>query len=190
MTQEQLNQILSDHKEWLKNNLKGKRADLSGADLSGADLSGANLSGADLRHADLRHADLRHANLSGANLRHANLRHADLSGADLRHANLSGADLYWSNLYGADLSGADLSGANLSGAVSTNFSFLAVYGIGSANRQTLYIPEMDAVFCGCFKGTMKEFKAQVAKNAKDTHLEAYNNAIEYLEKQAKIYRKS
>jgi hypothetical protein len=49
---------------------------------------------------------------------------------------------------------------------------------------------MDAVFCGCFKGTMEEFKLQVAKNAKDTHLEAYNNAIEYLEKQAKIYRKS
>jgi len=125
MTQEQLSQILTVHKEWLKNNLKGKRADL---------------------------------------------RDADLSGADLRDA--------------------DLRGANLCEAESNNLTILAIYGIGSANRQTLYIPEMDAVFCGCFKGTMEEFKLQVANKAKDTHLEAYNNAIEYLEKQAKIYRKS
>ena len=46
MTQEQLSQILADHKEWLNDNLKGKRANLRGADLICADLSGANLSGA------------------------------------------------------------------------------------------------------------------------------------------------
>ena len=180
MTQEQLSQILADHKEWLQNNLKGKRADLSGANLRNT-----NLHGADLRGADLHGADLRYAGLTNANL-----RLADLRDANLRQANLRGADLYWSNIYDADLYGADLYGANLCEAKSNNLTFLAIYGIGSANRQTLYIPEMDVVFCGCFKGTMKEFKAQVAKNAKDTHLEAYNNAIEYLEKQAKIYRKS
>lgn len=139
LTQDQLNQIIADHKEWWYDSPKGKRANLRSADLS------------------------------DANLRSADLRSANLSGADLRSADLSDADL--------------------SGAVSSNLTFLAVYGIGSANRQTLYIPEIDIVFCGCFKGTMAKFKVQVANNARDTHLEAYNNAIEYLEKQAAIYRK-
>ena len=39
MNQEQLNKILNDHKEWLLDNTKGQRADLSRADLSGANLS-------------------------------------------------------------------------------------------------------------------------------------------------------
>jgi uncharacterized protein YjbI with pentapeptide repeats len=180
MTQEQLSQILTDHKEWLNDNLKGKRADLRGADLRNADLSYANLWCADLHGADLRNADLSYANL----------RRANLQRAYLRDANLFGAHLYGADLFHADLLGADLCEAHLCEAKSNNLTFLAIYGIGSANRQTLYIPEMDAVFCGCFNGTMEEFKLQVANNAKDTHLEAYNNAIEYLEKQAIIYRKS
>jgi len=159
MQQDQLTKILADHLLWLQCEPNGIRANLSGANLSYADLSGANLS------------------------------YADLSGTDLSGANLSGANLSYANLRSANLSGANLRSANLSGAVSANFSFLAVYGIGSANRQTLYVPEMDIVFCGCFKGTMAQFKEQVASNANDKHLEAYNNAIEYLEEQAVIYRK-
>ena len=91
-----LEQILIDHKKWLRVEEGGVRADLSDADLRGADLRGA---------------DLRGANLSDADLRGADLRYADLSDADLRGADLSDADLR-----GADLSGADLSGADLSGA--------------------------------------------------------------------------
>ena len=106
MDQTELQAILADHAEWLADNTKGKRADLSGADLSGADLSGADLSGADLSGADLR----------GANLRGADLQWADLSGADLRGANLSGADLREADLREADLRGADLREANLRGA--------------------------------------------------------------------------
>ena len=52
-TKEELAEIVKQHNEWIKDNSKGKRADLSGANLSGADLSGANLSGADLSWADL-----------------------------------------------------------------------------------------------------------------------------------------
>ena len=63
-TREELNEILEKHKKWLKNEVGGERADLSGADLRYANLSGANLSGADLSSANLRYADL-----SGANLR-------------------------------------------------------------------------------------------------------------------------
>ncbi len=66
MTQEQLSQILTDHKEWLNDNGKGKRADLRDADLSRADLSGADLSRANLRGADLSRANLYGADLNGA----------------------------------------------------------------------------------------------------------------------------
>jgi hypothetical protein len=134
-TVEELKEIVKQHGEWLKDNKKGKRANLSGANLSGANLSGAdlshanlsgaNLSGADLSRAYLSRADLSGANLSGANLSanlsgadlsHANLSDADLYGANLFRANLSGAYLFRADLYGADLSGADLSGAYLSNA--------------------------------------------------------------------------
>ena len=82
----ELVKILDAHKEWLRSEIEGKRANLSGADLSGADLRSADLSGANLSGADLRRADLSGANLSGADL-----RRADLSGANLSGANLSGA---------------------------------------------------------------------------------------------------
>ena len=88
-TQEQLNEILNKHKEWLYGN-GGNWADLRGADLSDANL----------RWANLRRADLSDANLSGANLRRADLSDADLSGADLSDANLSDADLSGANLWG------------------------------------------------------------------------------------------
>ena len=65
MKQEELNQILNEHKLWLNSN-SGKRADLRGADLRGADLQGADLRGADLRGADLQRAYLRGADLRGA----------------------------------------------------------------------------------------------------------------------------
>ena len=91
-----LAEIVRLHVAWLRDEVGGVRANLSGANLSGANLSGANLRG---------------ANLSGADL-----SWADLSWADLRGANLSGADLSWADLSWADLSGANLSGANLSGA--------------------------------------------------------------------------
>lgn len=47
MTEYELKQILSEHKNWLDDG-SGKCANLIGADLSDADLSGANLFGADL----------------------------------------------------------------------------------------------------------------------------------------------
>ena len=62
MTPEELKQTLEDHKAWLSDNSKGKRA---------------NLCEADLRYANLRKADLRNANLCGADLYGANLRGAE-----------------------------------------------------------------------------------------------------------------
>ena len=37
MTQDKLQAILAEHKEWLRGNTKGRRADLRGANLRGAD---------------------------------------------------------------------------------------------------------------------------------------------------------
>ena len=141
ITQDEFNNILKDHKNWLSGAYGGIRADLSEtdlrgaylseADLRGAYLSGANLSetdlrgayliGADLSEADLRRADLSEADLRGAYLSEADLRGAYLSGAylseaDLRGAYLSEADLRRADIRGADLSDADLRGADLSGA--------------------------------------------------------------------------
>ena len=108
--------ILAAHRKWVRGEVGGKRANLSGANLSGANLSGANLRGAGLREADLSGANLSAANLRGANLSWANLSEADLSGANLSGADLRGANLSAANLRGADLSGADLREASLRGA--------------------------------------------------------------------------
>ena len=154
-TVSELKAILKAHSEWLKDSSKGKRANLSWADLSGADLSGANLSSADLRS----------ANLSGADLRLANLRWADLRGADLRGADLSGADL----------SGADLSGADLSEKI------ISISRIGSRKDVTHYNYDKDIVFCGCWKGTLKEFEKRVKEVHKGNpqYLKEYTQAIEF-----------
>lgn len=76
---DELKKILADHKLWLNDRSKGRRADLRSVDLSFVDLRSV-----DLRSADLRFADLNFADLSSADLRSADLRFANLSSADLR----------------------------------------------------------------------------------------------------------
>ena len=106
MTQEELNEVLEQHKLWVKDPTEGERANLERAKLEGANLYGAYLEGANLYG----------AYLYGANLRGANLYGAYLEGADLRGANLYGANLYEADLYKAYLEGANLERANLRGA--------------------------------------------------------------------------
>ena len=103
VSQDELADIISKHKKWLKGDDWGIRANLIYADFRGADLRGA----------DLRGANLFRANLHGANLYGANLIYADLRGADFRGASLYGANLIYADFRGADLRGADLRGANL-----------------------------------------------------------------------------
>ena len=71
MDKKELNIVLKNHLLWLKDDPKGKRA---------------NLRGTDLRGADLLDADLQRANLWGADLRDANLLDADLRDADLSNS--------------------------------------------------------------------------------------------------------
>ena len=148
---------------------------------SSADISSADLSFADLSFADLSSANLRYANLSSADLSFADLRYANLSSADLSFADLSFADLSSANLRYANLSSADLSSANLSFAI-TDKKYCSINCIGSVKRMTTYCFEDDIIWCGCFKGSLKEFTAKV----KDTHannpqyLKEYLNFIKYL----------
>ena len=81
MTNEEIKEILENHKHWLKE-------DIDGWGNMGADLRGADLVAADLREADLREAGLREAGLRGADLVAADLRGAGLRGADLRGAKI------------------------------------------------------------------------------------------------------
>ena len=110
-TAAELAEILKEHAEFLIDNNKGTRADLTRANLTGANLTWANLTGANLTGANLNWADLTGANLTWANLTWADLTRANLTGADL-----TGANLTWANLTRADLTGADLTGANLTRA--------------------------------------------------------------------------
>ena len=141
---------------------KGKtHADLNSADLSYADLRSADLSYADLSYANLTHADLNYANLRSANLTHADLTHADLNYANLRSANLRSANLSYANL---------------------DKRYIQVSCIGSNKRMTTYCFEDDIIWCGCFKGTLKEFEEKVnethANNAQ--YLKEYLGFISYV----------
>ena len=98
MNKEELTKILELHKEWLKRNKNGVRADLQYAKLQSADLRSANLRSANLQGADLQGANLRYADLRYAHLRYADLRDAHLQGANLRSANLQDANLQNANL--------------------------------------------------------------------------------------------
>ena len=84
--------ILENHLKWIKNEIGGIKANLSGVDLSGVDFSGVDLSGVDLSEANLSRANLSRVNFSRANLSGANLFGANFSEANLSEANFSGAD--------------------------------------------------------------------------------------------------
>ena len=180
ISKKELKNILEKHKKWLMNEKDGKRANLSYTDLSNADLNYAELQYADLNYAALGFADLNHANLAKANLYHANLqfaelRFANLAKADLSNANLQFSELRFANLTSADLSEANLSGANLTnaGLSNANLEFanltqaklpkqiIQIGPIGSRKSYTIINVDDDIITCGCWKGSLEEFKARI-----------------------------
>ena len=162
MTQEELNEVLKQHKLWLNSSKSmGKRADLSYMDLSGADLSGA----------DLRYADLTGVNLKGANLRGADLRYADLTDADLR-----GADLGFANLEGADLEGANLEGTG-------------IYFFEGRRNNVIYNSKDDKLFIGCQVHSLQHWLENYVAIGKkhwytDEEIEKYGQWIKSLNNQS------
>jgi hypothetical protein len=101
------------------------------------------------------------ADLSWANLSWANLRSANLSWADLRSANLRWADLRWADL---------------------DKRYIQISRIGSRKDMTTYCFEDDIIWCGCWKGSLKEFEERVKETHKDNkqYLKEYLGFIKYL----------
>jgi uncharacterized protein YjbI with pentapeptide repeats len=136
------------------------RAYLADANLTGANLTGANLAGANLARAYLARANLADANLTGANLTDAYL-----------------ADAYLARAYLADAYLADANLADAKGIVSA----LTIGPIGSRGAM-LTVTKDDAgmltVMTGCYRGTLDEFVAAVAKTHGDNdHGRAYAAAV-------------
>ena len=78
--QPDLNRIMDEHKHWLEDKNKGKRADLSHVDFSDMDLSGMDFSYADMRYALFMNTKLNGTNLSFAELNGSNFRCSELNG--------------------------------------------------------------------------------------------------------------
>ena len=103
--------------------------------------------------------------------------------ADLSSADLSSANLRYADLRSADLSSANLSSADLRSA-KTDKRYIQVSCIGSRKDMTTYCFEDDLIICGCFKGTLKEFKEKVLEtypDKKSQYHKEYLGFIKYLE---------
>ena len=194
-TQKDLQEILDNHKLWLSDPTKGKRADLSysnlsysnlskcdlrGSNLSGSNLRGSNLSYSnlskcdlskcDLRDCDLSECDLRGSDLSDSNLRGSNLRDSDLSDSDLRGSNLRGSNLRGSNLSDSDLRDSDLRGSNLRGSNLRGSNLRGsnlnnVYYDGTTSFLALQCPEEES-FIGYKKASNYIIKLEITEDAK------------------------
>ena len=83
MADRTIQDVLSDHSDWLQNSGHGQRAILINADLSNIELRGANLREVNLAGSNLAEADLSGANLSQSNMFNVDLQSALLKGTDL-----------------------------------------------------------------------------------------------------------
>lgn len=133
------------------------------------------LQGGNGERADLHDADLRLANLYGVDLRGVDLRGADLRGADLHGADLHDADFRWANF--ANVTGLSV----LSVQVNTSCE----------NLKITYIPSLDVVTAGFFKGTFEEFEERVEEEHKNNPfvLSRYRRVIAFLKEEAEEDRK-
>jgi len=126
ISEEDLKQILEEHKKWVESDGKeGVQAELRNTDLQKVNFLGANL----------QEADLGGANLQEAILGGANLQEAILGGANLQEAYLGGANLQEAYFYEANLQNADLSKANMQNTALDNVNGLADAGLNYANLQ-------------------------------------------------------
>lgn len=151
ISSEELSEILEKHEQWLQDEGKGERANLSAANLSGLNLVGVNLQCANLHQADLRNTSLQDANLKGVNLSFADLSGANLTGVTLRASSMQSVDLSYANLSHADLYSAFLDTACLVNAK------LYATDLGSTNLRGVDMSGADlenTIFQGAFLGGM------------------------------------
>ena len=98
MEKEEFERVMAEHRLWLSDHEKGKRAYLRDTDLSEMDLSGMDFS-----YADMCGINLFRSNLTGTNLSHADLKQGFLHDADLTGAIVEKADFFGANLTMAKL---------------------------------------------------------------------------------------
>ena len=94
--------------------------------------------------------DGKRANLSYTDLSNADLNYAELQYADLNHANLAKANLYHANLQFANLTQAKLPK-----------QIIRIGPIGSRKSYTVINLGDDIITCGCWKGSLEEFKVRI-----------------------------
>lgn len=148
ISEEELKQILDDHKRWLesdgKEGMKAAffKANLSKVNLKGViltkanfqkvDLQEAKLEGANLKETCFSHVDMQNAEIQRANLERAYLVKSKFQKAYLAQANMQNANLFNVNLKNADLEGANLKGARLAEANMQN-TFLNLVSFNEVN---------------------------------------------------------
>ena len=173
ISQEELEDILKKHKKWLNNQNGGERANLIDADLSylnfkKVDLRCAKMTSVNLTHADLTDTVLKNADLTDTNLAFANLKRANLKGTDLTNTTI------WDTIF-SNAGGKSIISIQLNTSVE--------------NRVINYIPEIDWVSAGCFRGTLEELKNKVKYTHSDNEKirKRYEKAIEFIEFLKKEY---
>lgn len=143
ISKQQLDEILKNHKIWLKSNGKhGKRGDLSHKNLNSLKLSKLNLSGINLSYSNLVGTDLSETNLSNSKMSDVDLSNAILVKTDLSNAILTYAYIINANLTEASLAQANLSDSDLSGSNFSKTSFQEA----KLNNAILEDVEMDGAF--------------------------------------------
>ena len=108
LSTEKFNTILLEHDKWLRGDVGGKQADLSGMELRNISLKGINLS-----HAILEGTNFDESSLESADLSYANLKKATFKNADLSYANLRGTFLRHVDFRGTNLTETDFKDANI-----------------------------------------------------------------------------
>jgi len=179
-TQEQVDEICTQHEAWLKDWHTGRRADFSGANLRGLSLEGrilkeANFKNANLTGAFLRSADFSHANFEGANLtfvrasyvkfndcmadhacfEEARLTGAYFKGASLQRASFRDATVNFASFAEANLWRADFIDAVTGGVIfaRANIDFVALNsGIAGNNFDDRQIAEFAYHLCTAVLG--------------------------------------
>lgn len=126
LTQEEIDDILNKHQDWIDRKDTGERADFSNCYLKNvnfnyANLEGAIFNGAFLHNATFEEGALIDTSFDGAYLQGAKFFKTEVSDASFENAILRNADMryaYMPDCYftNADLNGADLSGADFSGS--------------------------------------------------------------------------
>ncbi len=108
MNQEELDEIIQRHDDFLAGVLGGLRALVQYRDLSGLDMGKTDLSQADFTGSNLSKCDLSNGNFTGVVFFACDLRHANLEQSNFTNADFRGASVIGANFLGADLMKADM----------------------------------------------------------------------------------